>query len=211
MSSNPAGLSNESSAMRFSLPTARGIFDSRPILYLRRALRSGSYPLRGIVYFLRHPEFYPLFSGRLLPLSIISCLVYFILFTFAFLPQYAFLAIFHGWGAWANAVVLVLGEGLVIIQGLFEGFFVDECRVDVFDVGQSPVTVHSLYLLLLLSHFLLPRSLTLICAGNSDQPGSGRAHCTASSPLPRCPKLGQDAGQADQSCRIPAVECGPDR
>jgi hypothetical protein len=32
-------------------------------------------------------------------------------------------------------VVLVLGEGLVIVQGLFEGFFVDECRVDVFDVS----------------------------------------------------------------------------
>jgi hypothetical protein len=64
-----------------------------------------------------------------------SFLVYFVLFTFTFLPQYAFLAIFHGWGAWVNAVVLVLGEGLVIIQGLFEGFFVDECRVDVFDVS----------------------------------------------------------------------------
>ncbi|KAH8890491.1 hypothetical protein GQ53DRAFT_782518 [Thozetella sp. PMI_491] len=102
-------------------------------MYLRRALRSAAYPLQGIWYFLQHPEFYPLFSGRLLPLSIISCLVYFILFTFAFLPQFAFLAIFHGWGAWVNAVVLVLGEGLVIIQGLFEGFFVDECRVDVFD------------------------------------------------------------------------------
>jgi len=74
-----------------------------------------------------------LFFSRLLPLSLISFMVYFILFTFAFLPQYAFLAIFHGWGAWVNAVVLVLGEGLVIVQGLFEGFFVDECRVDVFD------------------------------------------------------------------------------
>lgn len=62
-------------------------------------------------------------------------MVYFVLFTFAFLPQYAFLAIFHGWGAWVNAVVLVLGEGLVISQGVFEGFFVDECRVDVFDVS----------------------------------------------------------------------------
>ena len=36
-----------------------------------------------------------------------------------------------------NAIVLVLGEGLVIVQGLFEGFFVDECRVDVFDVSRS--------------------------------------------------------------------------
>ncbi|KAI1135474.1 hypothetical protein F5Y05DRAFT_394559 [Hypoxylon sp. FL0543] len=105
----------------------------RPASYVSRALTAASYPLRGIYYFLRHPAYYPLFVGRLLPLSIISLLVYTILFTFAFLPQYAFLAIFHGWGAWINAVVLVLGEGLVIIQGLFEGFFVDECRVDVFD------------------------------------------------------------------------------
>ncbi|KAI1170274.1 hypothetical protein F4777DRAFT_584076 [Nemania sp. FL0916] len=105
----------------------------RPYNYVTRALVAGSYPLRGIYYFLRHPPFYPLFLGRLLPLSIISTLVYLILFVFAFLPQFAFLAIFHGRAAWLNAVVLVLGEGLVIIQGLFEGFFVDECRVDIFD------------------------------------------------------------------------------
>lgn len=108
---------------------------ARPVSYVSRALTAASYPLTGIYYFLRHPAYYPLFLSRLLPLSIISFLVYAILFTFAFLPQYAFLALFHGWGAWVNAVVLVLGEGLVIIQGLFEGFFVDECRVDVFDVS----------------------------------------------------------------------------
>ncbi|KAK7426294.1 hypothetical protein QQZ08_007194 [Neonectria magnoliae] len=105
----------------------------RPILYLKRAGTAASYPIRGIWYFLRHREFWPLFAGRMLPLSLISFLVYFVLFTFTFLPQYAFLAIFHGWGAWFNAMVLVLGEGLVIIQALFEGFFVDESRVDLFD------------------------------------------------------------------------------
>jgi len=105
----------------------------RPHNYLARAFIGASYPLRGIVYFLRHPAYYPLWFSRLLPLCLLSLLIYTILFTFAFLPQYAFLAIFYGWGAWVNAVVLVLGEGLVIIQGLFEGFFVDECRVDVFD------------------------------------------------------------------------------
>ncbi len=105
--------------------------------YTSRALKSAAYPLRGIWYFLRHPEFYPLFVGRLLPLSIISFFVYFLLFTFAFLPQLLFLLIFHGRaGALINTTVLVLGEGLVIIQGLFEGFFVDECRVDIFDVGR---------------------------------------------------------------------------
>ncbi|EFY84992.1 hypothetical protein J3458_020159 [Metarhizium acridum] len=112
---------------------ARSLTDSRPANYAKRAGIAASYPLRGIWYFLRNKEFWPLFSGRLLPLSLISFFVYLILFTFAFLPQFAFLAIFHGWGAWVNAVVLTLGEGLIIIQGLFEGFFVDECRVDVFD------------------------------------------------------------------------------
>ncbi|GAB1316958.1 Outer spore wall protein RRT8 [Madurella fahalii] len=102
--------------------------------YVIRALTSAAYPIRGIWYFLRHPEFYPLFVGRLLPLSVISFLVYFLLFTFTFLPQFLFLLIFHGRaGALINTTVLVLGEGLVIVQGLFEGFFVDECRVDIFD------------------------------------------------------------------------------
>lgn len=96
---------------------------------------------------MRNRELWPLFSARLLPLSLISFFVYFILFTFAFLPQYAFLAVFHGWGAWVNAVVLVLGEGLVIIQGLFEGFFVDECRVDVFDVSNRARSHAFLYTL----------------------------------------------------------------
>ena len=110
----------------------------RPILYLKRAGVAASFPLRGIWYFLRHREFWPLFFRRLVPLSLLSFLVYLILFTFAFLPQLAFLAIFHGRGAWLNAIVLVLGEGLVITQGLFEGFFVDESRVDVFDVSILP-------------------------------------------------------------------------
>ncbi|KAI0469655.1 hypothetical protein GGR56DRAFT_487981 [Xylariaceae sp. FL0804] len=110
------------------------MFLERPYRYLARALVAAAYPLRGIAYFARRPALWPLFLGRLLPLSLISVLVYLILFAFAFLPQYAFLAIFHGGaGAWLNAVFLVLGEGLVVIQGLFEGFFVDECRVDVFD------------------------------------------------------------------------------
>lgn len=35
-------------------------------------------------------------------------------------------------------MILTLGEGLVLIQALFEGFFVDEARVDVFDVSDLP-------------------------------------------------------------------------
>jgi len=117
-----------------------------PWNYLSRAAKSAYFPIQGIWYFLRRPYFYPLFIGRLLPLSIISLLVYFVLFTFAFLPQLAFLAIFHGWAsAVVNATVLVLGEGLVVIQGIFEGFFVDECRVDVFDVSRALFLVLDLW------------------------------------------------------------------
>lgn len=114
--------------------------------YVSRALIAASYPIRGIYYFIRHPAYYPLWFSRLLPLGLLSLIVYTILFSFAFLPQYAFLAIFHGWGAWVNAAVLTLGEGLVIIQGLFEGFFVDECRVDVFDVRRQITMIHGPYM-----------------------------------------------------------------
>jgi uncharacterized protein involved in cysteine biosynthesis len=45
----------------------------------------------------------------------------------------AFLAIFHGPGAWLNATFLVLGEGAALVALLFEAFFVDEAQVDTFD------------------------------------------------------------------------------
>ena len=59
--------------------------------------------------------------------------MYAMLFTFAYLPQVAFLAIFHGPAAWFNAAILTLGEGAAIVALLFEAFFVDETLVDIFD------------------------------------------------------------------------------
>lgn len=108
--------------------------NSQFLNYIYRAIRSAAFPIQGIWYFARRREFWPLWAGRLLPLSIISLSVYLILFPFAYLPQVAVLAIWQGRGAWINALILTLGEGQVVIQALFEGFFVDECRVDVFDV-----------------------------------------------------------------------------
>lgn len=103
-----------------------------------RPLREASeltwlYPLKGFAYFLAHPFLYPLLKARLLPVFFLSIFVYAVLFFFAYLPQVAFLAIFHGPGAWLNATILVLGEGAAIIGLLFEAFLVDECQVDVFD------------------------------------------------------------------------------
>ena len=93
------------------------------------------YPFKGIYYFLAHPSYYPLFGRRLIPLIFVSILVFGFLFVFTYLPQVAFLAIFHGHLAWFNAVFLVLGEGQILIALLFEALLVDETLVNVFDVS----------------------------------------------------------------------------
>lgn len=92
------------------------------------------YPFKGLYYFLAHPSFYPLFGRRLVPLTVLSILILGLLFTFTYLPQAAFLLIFHGPTAWVSAAFLVLGEGNIVIALLFEAFLVDETLVDVFDV-----------------------------------------------------------------------------
>lgn len=89
--------------------------------------------VQGIYYFSSHRFLWPLFRTRLLPIVLLSALIYTVLFLFAYLPQVAFLAIFQGVGAWINGAFLVLGEGAAIVALLFEAFFVDETLVDIFD------------------------------------------------------------------------------
>ncbi|CAO1602936.1 hypothetical protein XANCAGTX0491_006532 [Xanthoria calcicola] len=92
------------------------------------------YPLKGIIYFARHPFLYPLLRARLLPCILLSAFVLTNLFLWTYLPQVAFLAIFHGRHlAFLNATFLVLGEAAAITAFLFECFFADETLVDVFD------------------------------------------------------------------------------
>ncbi|KAI9745863.1 MAG: hypothetical protein M1818_000544 [Claussenomyces sp. TS43310] len=103
----------------------------RPLLTVVSA--SWLYPFKGIYFYATHRAWWPLFGRRLIPLMLVSILVFGFLFTFAYLPQVALLAIFHGPAAFLNATFLVLGEGQVIIALLFEALFVDETLVDVFD------------------------------------------------------------------------------
>jgi hypothetical protein len=74
-----------------------------------------------------------LVKSRLLPASLLSIFVLANLFLWTYLPQVAFLAIFHGRAAWFNGTVLVLGESAAVTALLFEAFFVDETQVDIFD------------------------------------------------------------------------------
>lgn len=123
------------------LPTAAVLQPIRNVV-----AASALYPLKGILYFIRHHEFWPLFNRRLIPLTVLSVIVLVLLFTFTYLPQAAFLLIFHGPTAWVNAVFLVLGEGQLVVALLFEAFLVDEACVDVFDVSSlsAPLIVFPL-------------------------------------------------------------------
>ena len=89
--------------------------------------------MQGFIYFVSHKAFWPLFKARLLPIVLLSIFILANLFIWTYLPQVAFLAIFHGPAAWLNATFLVLGEGAAIVSLLFEAAFVDETLVDVFD------------------------------------------------------------------------------
>src|SRR5271163_4103535 len=88
---------------------------------------------QGVCYFVAHRSLWPLFRARLVPIVLLSAFILANLFFWTFLPQVALLAIFHGPGAWVNALFLVLGEGAVIVALLFEAVFADETLVDVFD------------------------------------------------------------------------------
>lgn len=89
--------------------------------------------IQGVWYYLNHPFLWPLLRARLLPCSLLSTFVLANLFIWTYLPQVAFLAIFHHAGAWFNGTILVLGEGAAIVALLFEAFMVDETQVDIFD------------------------------------------------------------------------------
>ena len=110
-------------------PRDRAFFRPLSILYNSSWL----YPFKGIIYFLLRPAFYPLLGARLLPIFFISLFVLFTLFFWVYLPLVAALAIFHGPLAWFQAAILLLGIGTAITALLFEGFFVDETLVDIFD------------------------------------------------------------------------------
>jgi hypothetical protein len=131
----------------FKMPTVDHHALSRPIKGVVSA--SWLYPFKGMFFFALHRAWWPLLGRRLIPLVFVSIVVFGFLFTFTYLPQVTFLALFgHGPGAWLNATFLVLGEGAVIIALLFEALLVDETMVDVFDAVRPSSIINLIYLLL---------------------------------------------------------------
>lgn len=92
------------------------------------------YPIKGMWYFATHRYLHPLLKGRLIPLTLLSICILAILFLTLYLPIVAFLALFHYKGsAWVNGTFFILGTGMLIVQVVFEGMFVDGTQVDIFD------------------------------------------------------------------------------
>ena len=107
-----------------------------------RVLRCCTDRQQGIFFFITHPYLYPMLKTRLLPAFLLSAFVLMNLFFWTFLPQVAFLSLFHrGGSAWVNGTFLVLGEGAAAVAILFEAFLVDETQVDIFDA----VMIHKGY------------------------------------------------------------------
>lgn len=113
-----------------------------PRYLLRLRVLGRANKQKGLFFFATHSYLWPMLKARLLPAVLLSVFVYLNLFFWTYLPQVAFLSVFHkGGSAWVNGTFLVLGEGAAIVALLFEAFLVDETQVDIFDA----VMVHRGY------------------------------------------------------------------
>lgn len=174
------------------MPDIRSHPALRPV---KNAVSSFWFPFKGIWYFCANREYWPLWGRRLIPLTVTSIVILGLLFTFTYLPQVAFLAIFHGHLAWFNAAFLVLGEAQVVIALLFEALLVDETLVNVFDVRSDLI-------------YTLPK-LTFL--GNPYPRRPHRSRVSLSNPRPRCSKRSENAGQAHLLCCVLPLFVPPDR
>jgi hypothetical protein len=116
--------------------------DAKTLLRDTIKSRSYLYPLKGIYYFLTHRQLSKPVRDKLAPTVSTAVSVTTTMFTFAYLPQAAVLALFNGPFAVISAVFLVLSESATITNLISRGFFLEEALVDTFD---GVYTTHSLY------------------------------------------------------------------
>ncbi|KAJ6618242.1 hypothetical protein B0H10DRAFT_2029937 [Mycena sp. CBHHK59/15] len=91
------------------------------------------YPIQGIFYFLSHASLYRSIFPVILKTLATALGITAALFTFTYLPQVAFCALFSGPFAFATAAVLVLGEAYTIILFLSKAFFLGRAQDQLFN------------------------------------------------------------------------------
>ncbi|KAI9786720.1 MAG: hypothetical protein M1816_007861 [Peltula sp. TS41687] len=99
------------------------------------AFQSGAYlyPVKGIAYFMTHPEIRRPLMSRLTSTISLSVGVIAFMFTFTYLPQAAVLALFNGPFAVISTILLTLSESSTIINLLSRSFLIEDALVDTFD------------------------------------------------------------------------------
>ncbi|KAK4247821.1 hypothetical protein C7999DRAFT_31768 [Corynascus novoguineensis] len=104
-------------------------------LLLNDAARSGSYmyPIKGIFYFISHPELWKPLRSRLLPYLTLYSSVLGSMFFFTYLPQLAIMAFVNGPLAVFTAALLILNESSTITGILSKNYLLQDAILDTFD------------------------------------------------------------------------------
>ncbi|KAJ7349346.1 hypothetical protein DFH08DRAFT_865189 [Mycena albidolilacea] len=101
----------------------------------RDAVLSGGwwYPLQGVWYLLSHASLYRAIFPVILKILLTALGITAALFTFTYLPQVAFCALFSGPFAFATAALLVLGEAYAVIMFVSKAFFLGRAQDQLFN------------------------------------------------------------------------------
>ncbi|KAK4040728.1 hypothetical protein C8A01DRAFT_35289 [Parachaetomium inaequale] len=104
-------------------------------LLLNDAARSGSYlyPVKGIFYFLTHPELWKPLRSRLLPYLTLYSSVLGSMFFFTYLPQVAIMAFVNGPLAVFTTALLILNESSTITGIISKNYLLQDAILDTFD------------------------------------------------------------------------------
>jgi len=91
------------------------------------------YPVQGAFYFVSHASLYRSIFPVILKTLGAALGVTVVLFTFTYLPQVAFCALFSGPFAFATAAFLVLGEAYAVIMFISKAFFLGAAQDKLFN------------------------------------------------------------------------------
>lgn len=113
---------------------AKEDYDKARVL-LNHAAKSGSYlyPIKGIFYFVTHPELWKPLRSKLLPYLTLYSSVLGSMFFFTYIPQLAIMAFVNGPLAVITTALLILNESSTITGILSKNYLLQEAIMDTFD------------------------------------------------------------------------------
>ncbi|KAK7023836.1 hypothetical protein R3P38DRAFT_2627091 [Favolaschia claudopus] len=91
------------------------------------------YPVQGVLYFASHPSLHRAIFPVILKTLLTALGITAALFTFTYLPQVAFCAVFSGPFAFATAAMLVLGEAYAVIMFVSKTFLLGRAQDQLFN------------------------------------------------------------------------------